>query len=290
MAVIAAAFLPVAYCRENDKILLRNVNVLTLRKGEFTTHRRVSPIMQLTCTHGCNERNMPDEVQCINVGFDGVDVNWKCEADLPMGAKMTHMNIQCEGYDYPDDPFVLVGSCGATFELEQSRYAYVDDDYNRGYNNHRHHRSISYDYDNNEWSWSSIIMFSVVLFIFWNVFCGGRREEGEARPTFDSGPSPQQTYWSRPRGWGSPFGGGGFWSGLGLGSMLGSAWSRPRARNGWGWGRGSSWGEGPSYYNGNNSYGGYGYGGSGVTHAGRGSANSSPQRRTTSSYGTTTRR
>ncbi len=28
--------------------------------------------------------------------------------------------VNCEGYDYPDDPFILVGSCGVEYKLERT--------------------------------------------------------------------------------------------------------------------------------------------------------------------------
>jgi hypothetical protein len=221
--------------RSADKVLLRDVSALTLRRGEFTTHRRVSPVPQLSCTRGCNSGNTPDEIQCLNTGFDGADVNWKCDANLPMGQRLTHTNIQCEGYDYPDDPYVLVGSCGASFELEQSKYEYMDEDsrYNRQRQGSR--SRVTYDERAQGWSWVNIIMVLFVGFIFWNVFCGGSGSGGAA-PAAPAASRGWGGGWGGGRGsswgsgWSSPFGGGGggFFSGLGLGSMLGSMWSRPR--------------------------------------------------------------
>ena len=135
---------------------------------------------------------------------------------------------QCEGYDHPDDPYVLVGSCGATFELMQSRYAYMDE--NR-YGAPRHRPlSVVYD-DGGGQTWTSLLMMGVVGFIFYNVFCGvnGGGTSNTAYPsTTPVAPRAHSASWGS--GWGfSPFGGGGgFWSGLGLGGILGSMWSRPR--------------------------------------------------------------
>ena len=56
-------------------MLLRDVNVLTLYKGRYTTARRSSPVLQLQCvggSAGCGAF-VPEVVQCVNKGWDGVD-------------------------------------------------------------------------------------------------------------------------------------------------------------------------------------------------------------------------
>lgn len=54
----------------------------------------------------------PDVVQCYNRGFDGVDVQWECKSQLDENVKFGKLNVICEGYDYPDDSYILAGSCG----------------------------------------------------------------------------------------------------------------------------------------------------------------------------------
>ena len=53
----------------------------------------------------------PEAVQCYNKGSDGIDVNWECKADLDKSVKFDKMRVSCEGYEYPDDPYILAGSC-----------------------------------------------------------------------------------------------------------------------------------------------------------------------------------
>lgn len=68
---------------------------------------------QLNCVKGaCALDYQPDTVQCLNMGTDGVDVQWKCEADLDSRVKFGHIDVSCEGYSSPNDPYVLKGSCG----------------------------------------------------------------------------------------------------------------------------------------------------------------------------------
>jgi SOCE-associated regulatory factor of calcium homoeostasis len=104
----------------HNKIQLRDVNVLTLRKDQYTTARRVTPILQLNCVGGSakSESHKVETVQCTNTGFDGKDYNWKCQSDLPSNLKLGKLSVSCEGYEYPNDPYVLVGSCGLKYNLE----------------------------------------------------------------------------------------------------------------------------------------------------------------------------
>lgn len=101
-----------------DKIRLTDIDVLTLVRGKKTTARRGSAVPQLKCVGGvCDADVQPVAVQCRNVGTDGNDVNWKCDADLDGKFKFGRLEVSCEGYAHPDDPFVLVGSCGLEYEL-----------------------------------------------------------------------------------------------------------------------------------------------------------------------------
>jgi len=45
------------------------------------------------------------------------DAQWACSADMPAGYSFGRISVSCEGYDYPDDPYVLRGSCGLEYEL-----------------------------------------------------------------------------------------------------------------------------------------------------------------------------
>ncbi|KDN38401.1 hypothetical protein RSAG8_09495, partial [Rhizoctonia solani AG-8 WAC10335] len=45
------------------------------------------------------------------------DSDWKCEADLPASLRFGKLQVSCEGWDRPGDPYVLKGSCGLTYSL-----------------------------------------------------------------------------------------------------------------------------------------------------------------------------
>ena len=120
MRTILLAFvaLSLAY---NDKVLLKDIQVLTFNKDAMTTGRRSPATEQMTCTNIPNYRNLVNSIQCRNVGFDGRDVNWKCEATVNKCWSLGKTVVSCEGYDYPDDPYVLAGSCGIEFSLVRSQ-------------------------------------------------------------------------------------------------------------------------------------------------------------------------
>jgi len=136
----------------HKSVLKTDIQVLTFRRGEMTTSRRVAPIPQLKCVGGdAGCRNQPDAVQCRNVGTDGVDIQWECKADLDSTVRFGRLNIGCEGYSDRNDPYVLQGSCGLEYELmltdEGKRKQHSGYHYNS--NNYRSRDSDHY-YDSSE--------------------------------------------------------------------------------------------------------------------------------------------
>ncbi|KAF9292006.1 hypothetical protein BKA57DRAFT_411105 [Linnemannia elongata] len=117
----------------HKKVLLKDVQTLTLHQGRMTTGRRTSPVPQIKCVGGnaCGDFE-PEVVQCTNAGFDGSDVQWKCQADLPDNLRFGQLDVFCEGYTYPDDPYVLKGSCGLEYKLQYTNVRYnTDSNYGR---------------------------------------------------------------------------------------------------------------------------------------------------------------
>jgi hypothetical protein len=181
---------------------------------------------------------MPDAVQCLNgkivyhnyeptnhlfaiatVGSDGVDINWRCDAVIPEGWQMANVDVQCEGYDSPDDPYILTGSCGVSFDLvpDRSHRYYSSSTSSPGWNN----------YDNEGYSWGKLILTLLFFYMAWKMFFqSGYRFTPPTFSTYGTGGAGL----GGSSSWGG-FGSGGwrpgFFSGLGLGSMLGSAWRRP---------------------------------------------------------------
>ncbi|XP_038837678.1 store-operated calcium entry-associated regulatory factor-like [Salvelinus namaycush] len=121
---IVLLFLSVAHIRSWNEapgsVLLRDVQVLTLYKGKYTTARRSSAVPQLQCvggSAGCGSF-IPDVVQCKNKGWDGVDAQWECKTDMDNAYKFGQIEVSCEGFNHPDDSYILKGSCGLEYSLE----------------------------------------------------------------------------------------------------------------------------------------------------------------------------
>lgn len=308
----------------NDKIRLTDVNVITLHQGKMTNSRRSHPVPQLKCvggSAGCSAFT-PSVVQCYNRGSDGYDVQWECKTDMDSQYKFGEVAVSCEGYDYPDDPYILKGSCGLEYTIDViSSGGYYDHN-----NYHSGHRDDSYPnyYRHNYHSrhsggWlSTIITWGVIAWIVYYIY--QRLTQSQAQPNnstgdhgqFSSPPPPgfrpeyvpggHNTHYSNGAGDAAGTAGGqGFWSGAATGGLLGylfgSSGSRstyydhhgyhgPRYNRRWpgyGFGGGSGW------FGSNNSWSSGSSSGwtSGSNYRG---SSTSPSSRTTSGFGGTRRR
>eukprot|EP01125_Pyxidicula_operculata_P009061 TRINITY_DN2996_c0_g1_i1.p1 TRINITY_DN2996_c0_g1~~TRINITY_DN2996_c0_g1_i1.p1 ORF type:complete len:329 (+),score=65.28 TRINITY_DN2996_c0_g1_i1:51-989(+) len=239
-----------------DRVLLTDIKALTLRKNMMTTSRRSSPINQLTCIGGSamSSNYHPTDVQCINVGSDGYDVQWECKADLDESVKFGAITVSCEGYDYAGDSYVLRGSCGLEYELE-----YTSKGKSSSSSSSNSYYDGGYYYDTTAGStsggmWGSLFTFLVLSFILYAVFqactttahhnynAGGA--PGGAPGGYPGGPGGYGGYPGGPGGYGGYPGGpggyggfpgygsygssgnGGFWTGMATGGLL-SSFLRP---------------------------------------------------------------
>ncbi|KAM9856678.1 store-operated calcium entry-associated regulatory factor isoform 2-T2 [Aulostomus maculatus] len=120
IAVLLFLFEDSMESRNEGSVLLRDVQVLTLYKGRYTTARRSSPVLQLQCvggSAGCMAF-VPDVVQCQNKGWDGVDVQWECKTELDNSYRFGRIEVSCEGFSHSSDDYILKGSCGLEYTLE----------------------------------------------------------------------------------------------------------------------------------------------------------------------------
>ncbi|XP_040360301.2 store-operated calcium entry-associated regulatory factor isoform X3 [Ixodes scapularis] len=143
------------------KVKLSDVKTLTLSHGSYTTGRRSSPIPQLQCvggSAGCT--SLPPTVQCYNKGSDGIDIQWECKADLPKSLKFGHIEVACEGYDYPDDPYILQGSCGLEYKLERTGHSYSEDSQSHSY----------YGQKGKSSSFQNVLILGVLCFIIYVIY------------------------------------------------------------------------------------------------------------------------
>jgi len=215
-----------------DRVRLTDISALTFARGTWTTGRRSAPVQQLACTGGsAGCREIPSSVLCRNAGFDGRDVQWKCEANLPSDVKLGRIQVNCEGFDYPEDPFILAGSCGLEFELDR--------DYSSSYRDSRYYAkptSVS------STSWIPTLIFWGVLLTLLYLCCApgsqrvrdggfnGRDDDYRGPPPYPGHGPSTSSYPSAPAPSGS-----GFWTGAGVGGALGyMAGRRSQRYSGWG--------------------------------------------------------
>jgi len=99
------------------RVALAKIPALTFYQDSITLSRRTNPIPQLTCIGKACDLYMPEVVRCENIGGQGGEVDWKCEADLPGSLRFGRVEVSCEGWSGPGDPYVLKGSCGLEYRL-----------------------------------------------------------------------------------------------------------------------------------------------------------------------------
>ncbi|NXP44610.1 SARAF factor, partial [Heliornis fulica] len=219
-------------------VLLRDVQALTLHRGRYTTARRVPAVPQLQCmggSAGCV--HAPEVVQCYNKGWDGSDVQWHCQADLESTYSFGQMEVSCEGYDYPEDPYILRGSCSLIFHLELTE---------EGERKAKSYGSFGSSYyqsqkDSSDSSAGAIVIVVLLALAFgvYKLFLGNQQPQqsfgdgdGFARPSWQSHQAPPPPGFKSSFTEGSSFGthstsdhgassGPGFWTGLGAGGLLG---------------------------------------------------------------------
>jgi hypothetical protein len=96
----------------------RDITALTFVDGRQTAARRIDPRPQLVCQGDACATSKPPTMRCINEGFNGVAVQWKCEAaNMDPSLRIGEAIVRCEGYERPGDEYVLAGSCALTYEL-----------------------------------------------------------------------------------------------------------------------------------------------------------------------------
>ncbi|XP_069711517.1 store-operated calcium entry-associated regulatory factor isoform X1 [Phaenicophaeus curvirostris] len=237
LVLLLLLFCATAGCWDQPgRVLLREVQALTLRRGLYTTSRRTAAVPQLQCTGGtagCS--HVPEVVQCYNKGWDGYDVQWQCKADLENIYRFGQIEVSCEGYDYPDDPYILRGSCSLLFKLELT-----EEGERKGKN------SGSFDYgfyqsrkDSTDSSAGAIVIVFLLVLAFgvYKLFLSNQQPQqtfdggdGFARPFWQSQQAPPPPGFKSSFTEGNSFGahashgtssGPGFWTGLGAGGLLG---------------------------------------------------------------------
>jgi len=274
-------FLIFSFCTCNyaNAVRMTDISALTFVRGEMTKGRRLAPISQLECAPGSARNDFtlhPHSVQCINVGNDGINVQWKCEANLDPRVKFGKIVVSCEGFSHKDDPYALVGSCGLKYGLEyETGRPESHTSSHQTYSSNSPYEKSQYEYES-IFSGSilySIVKFGIIVLIvyyimkylasFFSTLAYGYRNSGSsgyynsADPSYGSGYNNGFNAYSSNNGW---------WSGFATGGLLSNLWNS--------WNRPYSSGYGrPSWFGGygnrvythpDTSFGSnYGYSGSG---------------------------
>ncbi|NXC38644.1 SARAF factor, partial [Penelope pileata] len=224
-------------------VLLRDVQALTLHRGRYTTARRTAAVPQLQCTGGSGGcSRVPEVVQCHNKGWDGYDVQWQCKADLENTLRFGQIEVSCEGYDYPDDPYILRGSCSLLFRLELTeegeRQVKSSGSFGSGY-----YQSVKDSSDSGAGAIFAIVLlvlaFGVYKFFLSNQQPQQSSGDGFTRPSWQSHQAPPppgfKPSFTDDNGFGTRSSheansGPGFWTGLGAGGLLGYLAGSQRAQ------------------------------------------------------------
>ncbi|XP_053556730.1 store-operated calcium entry-associated regulatory factor [Bombina bombina] len=273
LALVANLYLllPYGLCwNQHERVLLRDIQALTLYADRYTNARRSAPIPQMKCiggSAGCSAV-VPQVVQCYNRGWDGIDVQWECKLDMENSYRFGKVEVSCEGFDYPEDPYILRGSCGLEYTLEltdQGRKRSQDGNSNTGFGS-GFFQSQSKGWNSQSSSDSSgVIVFVVILLLAYGVYklflngpsMGQQPHSDDNGQGFQSPPNAppppgfKSDFTGSSAGFGnsgfgsnsgfsgfagnSAFGGQasqgpGFWTGLGTGGMLGYLFGNRRAQ------------------------------------------------------------
>lgn len=131
-----------------SRVALAKIPALTFYKDSVTLSRRTRPIPQLTCVGKPCKSYQPDVVRCESLGGEGTDIDWKVnvcvvtddprrptnnefsakqifplvrrvfclewplddECLKPSALRFGRVEVSCEGWSKPGDPYVLKGS------------------------------------------------------------------------------------------------------------------------------------------------------------------------------------
>lgn len=203
-----ASVLEPATALRSDKVKLSKIQSLTLRKGLDTSHRRVSALPQLKCIGG-SARGLyeVDVMRCKNSGadYDDENIQWTCTASLPEEFKLGSTDVICEGYDYPEDPYILKGSCGVEYRLVLTE---------KGEEKYGGRKRPWFGGDDGEEGHEKTAGDKVVGAVFWMIFIGvAAWIVYNVVRNWAAGPGAAGVGGGNRPGWGG--GGGGGWGGYG---------------------------------------------------------------------------
>ncbi|KAE8631080.1 hypothetical protein XENTR_v10001070 [Xenopus tropicalis] len=189
LPLLALLQIPGAWCwNHQERVLLRDIQAITLYADRYTNARRSAPVPQLKCiggSAGCHTM-VPQVVQCHNRGWDGFDVQWECKVDMDNSYRFGKVEVSCEGFDYPEDPYVLRGSCGLeyTLELTEEGRKRSQDGYRSGGFGSGYFQSNSNSWDTKTNGSSAIVLIVIVIIAYgvYKLFLSGPSVQEHPRP------------------------------------------------------------------------------------------------------------
>ena len=109
---IAATTVPSKCCRSlqhrsRDRRLLQKGDRVDFASHLTTTGRRLAPSPQLIMS----PKSLYEIHKATCVCKHDQAKRWSCTADLPKKYKWGSIEVNCEGFDWRDDPYILKGSC-----------------------------------------------------------------------------------------------------------------------------------------------------------------------------------
>ncbi|KAF2354208.1 Store-operated calcium entry-associated regulatory factor [Trinorchestia longiramus] len=234
-----------------------------------------------------------------------------------------HIDVSCEGYDYPEDPYILAGSCGLRYSLDYTKDGYKQQN---GYGQHDHYdQGDSYGWSDSVHSnrpsksrsflsgIADLIAYCAMGLMAWAFYktcinptrgTVGDRSDSYTNDDYPTGGGGGNGYgWnlggngggggdgynagyddaSCRRGRRAGGGAGGFWTGAAAGGLLGYMLGGNRRGAQYNGGYNRGWFGGGGNYNGGGGGGGWGSGGGSSFGGGSGT-------RTASGFGGTSRR
>ncbi|KAG2391872.1 hypothetical protein C9374_013357 [Naegleria lovaniensis] len=148
-----------------DAVHLSKIEVLTFRKGQYTSARRTRAFPQLNCKY-TPDGYIPSVIQCKNKGYDGTSYQWKCEAEMDEKYRFgSDLDVNCEGYRYAGDEFVLRGSCALSFSIELTGKGTREDQQRKRTNRYQQNQQHYHHETTKPANPSSLGGFGVVLIV-----------------------------------------------------------------------------------------------------------------------------
>ena len=164
-----AALSPVAY---------RDVQSLVLRAGEMTSGRRSVVPQMVNVGPAYDAALLPSAIQCSNLGWDGHQYTWKCQAQLADGLDLARTEVTCEDWEPPTrdaraDDVMTAGSCGVEYALKGSpRVATPAPQYYAPPPSHAHTYTTTTTYRHDDNDAAVAFIFSVFFVIVVCLLCG----------------------------------------------------------------------------------------------------------------------